>query len=47
MYAVRNEVAMAPYDVHDVYVVRKQLYIRVHRGRGGRGYLGVVTAGVP
>jgi hypothetical protein len=27
MYAVGNEVARAPCDVHDVYVVRKQLYI--------------------
>ena len=43
--AVGNEVAMAPCDVHDVYVVRKQLYIRVHRGPGG-GSLGM-TASVP
>ena len=27
MYAVGNEVARAPCDVNDVYVVRKQLYI--------------------
>ena len=45
LYAVGNEVAMAPCDVHDVYVVRKQLYIRVHRGPGGGSLW--VTASVP
>jgi hypothetical protein len=25
--AIGNEVAMAPCDVHDVYVIRKQLYM--------------------
>ena len=35
LYAVGTGVAMAPYDVHDVFVVRKQFYIRVHRGPGG------------